>query len=360
MVSLTDVAKAAGVTRMTVSNVINGRAGRVSAATQARVLAVVAELGYEPNANARALSTARSEIIALVFLGDRGEGQSPLANPHYADLLDEIERGVAARGKQLMVHFSNDVTTTVAAMRSWNVDGAILFGANATQVLQLKTAHQAPMVFVDVYEKGLTVSRLNDELGGRLAAQRLIAAGHRRIGFLGPAASDDPNVVSLRHAGFLAALAEHGIDDYDASRLACEVNFAEARHLAAGLLADPREFTAFVTTADVIAAGLIKGFADAGLRVPDDISLTGFDDTTLAEMVTPALTTVHQDTAAKARGAVDLLFDRIGGAESTVTVIDPWIVDRESVAPPPARSRRTRAGDDRSHGNPAGTRASSA
>ncbi|OJX97048.1 MAG: hypothetical protein BGO96_03095 [Micrococcales bacterium 73-15] len=337
MVSLMDVAKAAGVTKMTVSNVINGKAGRVSAATQARVLAVVAELGYEPNANARALSTARSEIIALVFLGDRDEGQSPLTNPHYADLLDEIERGVAARGKQLMVHFSNDVTTTVAAMRSWNVDGAILFGVNATQVLQLRTAHRAPMVFIDAYGEGLVVSRLNDELGGRLAAERLIAAGHRRIGFLGPETSDEPSVVSLRHAGYLAALAEHGIDDYDASRLLCEVNFGEARALAADLLADPRGFTAFVTTADVIAAGLIKGFADVGLRVPDDISLTGFDDTALAEMVTPAITTVHQDTAAKAGGAVDLLFDRMGGGESTLRVVDPWIVDRESVAPPRVR-----------------------
>lgn len=334
MVSLTDVAKAAGVTKMTVSNVINGKDGRVSAATQARVLAAIAELGYEPNANARALSTARSEIIALVFLGDRSEDQSPLTNPHYADLLDQIERGVAARGKQLMVHFSNDVATTVAAMRSWNVDGAILFGVNATQVLQLKTAHQAPMVFIDVYGQGLTVSRLNDELGGRLATEHLIAAGHRRIGFLGPGTSDESSVIALRHAGYLAALAAHGIHDVDPARLACEVNFRQARELAPDLLADPRAFTAFVTTADVIAAGLIKGFADAGLRVPQDISLTGFDDTALAEMVTPGITAVHQDTAAKAQGAVDLLFDHLSGGEATLIVIDPWLVVRESVAPP--------------------------
>lgn len=334
MVNLSDVAKAAGVTKMTVSNVVNGKSGRVSAATRERVLAVVAELGYQPNASASALSTARSDIVALVILGSR-EGESPLANPHYASLLGEIVRGIAKRGKQLMVHFSVDVATTVATMRSWNVDGAVIFGAFATEILRLDAAHSTPQVFIDAYvDRPVTVCRLNDELGGYLAARTLVRAGHERIGFVGPITSERPNVVSQRHAGYRRALAEAGIDAADTTPLVGEADFHAARRLAPMLLEDPRDFTGFVTTADVLAAGLIKGFGDVGVRVPHDISVVGFDDTALAEMLSPALTTVHQDVAAKANGALTLLFEQIDGSEARLVVVNPWIVERESVAPP--------------------------
>lgn len=336
MVTITDIARVCGVSKMTVSNVLNGRDGRVSAATRERVREAAAALNYRPSAAARSLSAARSEIISLVYYA-AAEGDLGLSNPHDAMLLGEIERHVSAAGKHLMIHAATDAADTAGRLLSWNVDGAVFLGVLADEVELLRRDQDVPMVFIDAYtDAEVSTVGIDDARGSYEATRSLLAAGHRSIAFVGPDATS-AGVIDSRFTGFKRALTEAGLDA-DEMRVIANLTFADADAAADDLLAHPRKFTAAVVTADILALGLIKAFARRGVQVPEDFSLVGFDDLPIADMVSPSLSTVRQDIAEKARAAVELLTDQLEGRrEPRRIVLDPILVERESVAPPRER-----------------------
>ncbi|MFB7249460.1 LacI family DNA-binding transcriptional regulator [Microbacterium sp. NPDC056234] len=340
MVTIADIARVCGVSKMTVSNVLNGRDGRVSAATRKRVLEAAAELNYQPSAAARSLSASRSEIISLVYYA-AAEGDLGLSNPHDAMLLGEIERHVSAAGKHLMIHAATDAADTARRLRSWNVDGAVFLGVLADEVEQLRRHQDVPMVFIDAYtDAEISTIGIDDAAGSYAATRHLLDAGHREIAFVGPGASS-AGVINARFTGFSRALAEEGMAA-EPQRVIANLTFADADAAADDLLSHPQRFTGAVVTADILAIGLIKAFARRGIRVPEDFSLVGFDDLPIADMVTPSLTTVRQDIAEKARAAVELLMDQLDGRrEPRRITLDPALVARESVAPPRKRQRPT-------------------
>lgn len=343
MVRLQDVARAAGVSKMTVSNVLNGRVGQVSEETSQRVTALAKKLGYEPNAAARALSAAKSDIIVLVY-NNPEDGTNALENPHDALILGEVERCVTAAGKHLMVHAGSNVADTARRLRSWNADGAIFLGVVAEHVPTLRSAHDVPMVFIDAYgEEPIASVGLDDHLSGYLSTKHLMDAGHRNIGFVGPLV-ESSGVIRARYNGYLEALRE--TSGCLEATFWCDTVFEEAKSLAPTLLADDREITGVVTTADVIAAGLFKGVTDMGRDVPTDLSIIGFDDTLLARALTPGLTSMHQDIAAKARAAVDVIVDQLRtGPRPQQVVLTPQLIERESVGSPrPTRTVATSKG----------------
>ncbi|MFC4138213.1 MULTISPECIES: LacI family DNA-binding transcriptional regulator [unclassified Microbacterium] len=336
MVTIADIARVCGVSKMTVSNVLNGRDSRVSASTKKRVLDAAAELNYQPSAAARSLSVARSEIISLVYYA-AAEGDLGLSNPHDAMLLGEIERHVSAAGKHLMIHAATDAADTARRLRSWNVDGAVFLGVLADEVEQLRRHQDVPMVFIDAYtDGGISTVGIDDARGSYEATRLLLSAGHRAIAFAGPYAPS-AGVINARYAGFARALEEAGLDA-DEMHVIANLTFADADAAAADIIAHPQGFTAAVVTADILAIGLIKAFARRGIRVPDDFSLVGFDDLPIAEMVTPSLTTVRQDIAEKARAAVELLTEQLDGSrDPRRIVLEPMLVERETVAAPRPR-----------------------
>jgi LacI family transcriptional regulator len=311
MPTIQDVAREAGVSKMTVSNVLNGHRDRVSPATIARVMEVVGRLGYVPNATARSLSARRSNIVALVFPGRDGRDAGevvPLTNPHDSLFLSEVESHVTRAGLYLMVHSVNSVESTANSLRSWNVDGAIFLGTRADEVAALHAAYEAPMVFIDNHGTSSHISNvgIEDRLGGHLAGRHLIEAGHRRIGFVGPR---------------------------------CDAGFDAAVTAAQQVLAAPQRPTAVFATADIIAAGLLKGFVRAGYPVPGQISIIGFDDLEVGRHVTPEITTLHQDIPGKAMAAVEVLLAQLAQwptIRSERRVLGVTLVERESVGPPPA------------------------
>jgi len=333
MVTIADIARVCGVSKMTVSNVLNGHDDRVSAKTKAKVLSAADDLNYQPSAAARSLSVARSEIISLVYYA-AAEGDLGLSNPHDAMLLGEIERHISAAGKHLMIHAATDATDTARRLRSWNVDGAVFLGVLADEVEQLRLHQDIPMVFIDAHgEAEISTVGLDDEQGGYEATRHLLAAGHRAIAFVGPGATS-AGVINARHSGFARALAEAGVAD-EGTRVLANLTFAGAEHAAAELLSPPGRFTAAVVTADILAVGLIKAFARRGISVPADFSLVGFDDLPIAEMMIPSLTTVRQDIAEKARVAVELLMEQLEGQrEPRRITLRPSLVVRESVGGP--------------------------
>ncbi|MFC7529251.1 LacI family DNA-binding transcriptional regulator [Actinoplanes sp. GCM10030250] len=340
MPTLQDVAREAGVSKMTVSNVLNGRRDRVSPATIARVMEVVGRLGYVPNATARSLSARRSNIVALAFPGRDSSRGEPLMDPHDSVFLAEVESHVTRAGLYLMAHSVNSVESTADSLRSWNVDGAIFLGTRADEVAALHRAYEAPMVFIDNHGTSPHISNvgIEDRLGGHLAARRLIEAGHRRIGFVGPR-FDEPGVVRERHAGFVQALAEAGLSLRPEHVVRCNTSFDAAVAVAQQVLAAPQRPTAIFATADIIAAGLLKGFVRAGCPVPDEMSIIGFDDLEVARHVTPEITTLRQDIPAKARAAVEVLLAQLAqwpSARSERRVLGVTLIERGSVGPPPA------------------------
>ena len=337
MPTLSDVAAEAGVTPMTVSNVLNGRTTQVSAATAERVMEAVHRLGYVTNASARALSAKESKIIALVFKAAL-PGTVALENPHDSVFLGEVERCVSEAGRYLMVRSAEDLLASAASLRSWNVDGAIFLGTVAEEVDDLLKHHNVPLVFTDNYSVSPLVSNVgvDDRLGGHLAAEHLIKAGHRRVAFVSSGLPGN-GVGAQRHRGFVEALAAHGLALDPLETFECDLSFDAAVALGERL-ADPRApRTAIFAPADLLAIGLIKGLARGGMSVPDDVSIIGFDDLPVSRQTSPELTTIHQDIPAKARAAVEMTLRLIAaGTEAPPErlTLSVSIAERETVARP--------------------------
>lgn len=338
MTTLADVARAAGVSTMTVSNVLAGRTHKVSAATAQRVREAVETTGYVPSGAARALSRRRSRIVALVVNGDG----SAMTSTHDARYVGELSRLLQTRGYVSMMIPATDLQATVASLRSWNVEGAIVINTLGTQVERLLDAHNVPMLFSDNYAEidGTLTVRTADAEGGRLAAEHLLARGHRSAIFLGPL-RDVVSVDDERWRGFREAFEVAGVTasaPVGISQTTVASGVAAAARIAA---LDPLP-TAVFCSADDLAAGLLRGLAAAGLRIPEDVSVIGFDGFAISQVTTPVLTTIGQDMSAKAEQSVALLLAALEDGVEVAAAKHPEpvpvrLIEGESVGPPAAR-----------------------
>jgi len=329
--TIRDIAAEAGVSAMTVSNVINGRTGKVSPATAERVRGIMVRQGFVPNGPATALSGNRSNIIALVHAG-KLERRQP--SPHDSIFVDEVERRLSAAGRYLMIRSADDVALTAAELRSWRIDGAVILGTFTSDADEVQDRLAMPLVFVDNYSTSNKIQRvgIDDFGGGLLAGHHLLAAGHRRLALVAPGV-DQPGVIHERYLGFRAALDEAGISAASLELIDCEPFFDDGVALGSALAGRTDRPTGIFATADIIAIGLLKGLLEAGLAIPADVSLVGFDDLPEARYVSPSLTTVRQDIPAKAEAAVATLLAMIDGAAIQETVcLDVDLVQRGSVA----------------------------
>jgi len=335
-VTLRDVAEQAGVSIMTVSNVINGNRARVSPETIDRVRRIAAELGYVPSASARSLSARTSRLIGLLV--PAADQDSLTISPHNVAMVGHIERELRRFGYHLLLRGIADQREVTEALRSWSLDGAILLGFLDEEVNRLTAdiVGGVRVLAIDSYAANpLTAGpRSDDVTGARLATRHLLDLGHRRIVFAGPAFTD-VGVVHERFEGYRQAHLDVGVGcDAD---LVTTVNttHANGRELGLSLLDRHPGATAVFATADILAIGVMRGLAESGVRVPDDISVVGFDNLDLCDYVVPRLTTVSQDITAKATTAVRMLIDSI---ENTARPAEPVtitvsLVERESTAP---------------------------
>lgn len=338
--TMRDIAQEAGVSAMTVSNVINERPKKVSADTIDRVRAAMDKLGFVRNASASALKSKRSDIIALIYPSTL----EPLANQHDAAFVGAVERAVRqVRGgkRHLMIRAAEDVVRTVDDLRSWRVDGAVVYGTFGPEVdALLRRRLEVPIVFVDNYSESAKVSRVGiaDRAGGRLAAEHLLDQGHRTLGFVGPLAGHEVGVVRERYRGFLEAVEAAGARVERVEEIECPARFDDGQNKAAELSGRSDRPTGLFATADILAIGLLKGFQRNGVVVPDHVSLVGFDDIPEATHGLLELTTIRQDVAKKAHQAIDvldgLIIDSDAGTQVTLGV---ELVRRQSVDQPPHR-----------------------
>ena len=307
MVSISEVAELAGVSRTTVSHTLSGRRP-VSAAVREKVLASMQSLGYVPSRSAQNLALGSTRIIALVV--------PDIGNGYFAELAKGVEATAVERGYNVVLcttGFDHAREVQYLSMiRSRAVDG-LVYAAGAPPTdseLDALLGHM-PFIFVDEEIPGTSFgSVVSDNYeGGRLVAEHFISLGHRSAVVL--SVEGDPVTSERRVAGFVDAWRAAGLPD----PLTGVGDYTEERgrvavrpHLAA--LADGSATAVFATN-DLMAFGVLNELRAAGLRVPEDVSVVGFDDSPAARYGYPALTTVRQDVLGLGRAATERLLDAL-------------------------------------------------
>ena len=338
-VTLEDVARVAGVSRATVSRVINGNT-TVDPAMRELVERAVAETDYVPNRAARSLVTRRTDSIALVVseaeqraVADPFLGRM-FTDPFFGRVVTGVMEVIRPRGVQLVLMLVDDGPSRanlVSYLRQGHVDGVVLICGDAADPLPELLA-RAGLPAVLSGRPGLTtpisVVEADQRAGAELAVDHLVSVGRRRIATLaGPL--DMPSSQE-RLTGFREALARHGL----AEAGMVEGDFTQTGGAAAmrRLLAEAPDFDAVFVASDLMALGAIPVLTRAGRRVPEDVALLGFDDSSAALACDPPLTTVRQPLEEMAARMAELLLEQIADpdGEQSPVLFEPTLVVRES------------------------------
>ncbi len=342
-VTLQTIADKVGVSRMTVSNAFS-RPDQLSADLRRTILEAAAELGYVgPDPSARALARGTTGAIGLLLTAWVGEA---LRDPIAASFFGAIAEELSPTG------YAVALLPGEKAARDIPLDGAVVYACGGeSAALGWLVRRKLPLVFVDLDPiPGYPSILLDERTGSRLAAEHVLGLGHRRIAFF---------TWGNRDRGALADGRDAGSDYVSRARVAGAVEALDAvgvvptayeiadnlDHLAAdgarALLAGPDRPTAVLCFSDRMAAALLDAAAEAGLRVPQDLSVVGWDDSPLASLTRPTLTTLRQDLTVKGRAAARTLLAGIEGTrtgtvpDATRTVLPVELVVRESTGPAP-------------------------
>jgi LacI family transcriptional regulator len=311
--TIEDVARAAGVSRQTVSRAINDL-GEISPRTRARVLRIAEEMGYRPSSIARGLATRRTRTLGLVI--------PDVANPFFSDVARGAEHeGYAGGYNVFLCNTDEDPERELAVLRSLEekrVDGVVLCSSRLDDdELRQVVARQSAVVLVNRRleparaENGVGTVMLDDVAGGRMATQHLVDGGHRAVGFLaGPPASRSGR---SRAEGYRAACTAADLSYSPTWTVPCPAGVDGGHQAARDLLTARPELTALFCYNDLVAVGALRACAGLGRQVPDDLALVGFDDIMLAALVTPPLTTCHVPRYELGVQAMRLLLNQIGG-----------------------------------------------
>jgi DNA-binding LacI/PurR family transcriptional regulator len=346
-VTLRTIAEQVGVSRMTVSNAFS-RPDQLSPALRDKILKAAAELGYVgPHPSARALAKGTTgavgvlltDSLRLAFIDEVATG-----------FLSAVADALTPTGLALTLLAGSPDEGDVVQARDVAIDGALIYSCDADSPgTAWLIRRNLPLVFVDqIPAPGRSSVNIDDRGGARAAAQHLVDLGHTRIGIVtsdihGPygllddlSQSEPGQVARERVAGWLDALAPAGIRPPVVRQ---QTYSPDADRESAALLLDiDPPLTAILCHSDAIAQSIVSSAQDRGLRVPQDLSVVGFDDNPLASRMRPALTTVRQDLVEKGRAAIAALTTQLDPAHAddppTVIVLPTELVVRESTAPP--------------------------
>jgi DNA-binding LacI/PurR family transcriptional regulator len=328
-----DVAKLAGVSRTTVSFVLNDVPGvKISEETRLRVLEAARELDYYPTAAARSLASGRTRRIGLIL----GEGQRRLsADAFLPSFLQGVTASVHQRGYFLMIQTAEDVPSHEAyakLIREQQVDGLILSGPRSDDPLLLKLAQERFPLILHGRLAGYDFPQVDvdNKAGGYKAVTHLIELGHHRIGFISNAPLSYAGAED-RFAGYRQALAEYDIPVED-DLVRTATFLPETGHTAMEeLLGLAERPTAVFAASDVVALGAISAIHQAGLHIPTDMAVVGFDDIFLAAQAHPPLTTIRVPAYGLGWTAADILIALIEGDEDVSSVtLETELVIRDS------------------------------
>lgn len=336
MITLKEIAAEAGVSVMTVSNVIHHNTTRVSPETAERIRAIIDKYHYVPNMAARSLISKASRIVALLLPLWHSTADSLLLDPYVGQMVGSLETLLRNRGYYVMICSFETVEQVLRIQRTWQIDGSVLIMPHEdsiTRELVLKSV--SPLVVIDRRFDDLPMNSVtvNDRKGGYLSARHLLESGHREIGFAGPTI-DNSSVIQDRYLGFVDALAEYGLTPNPAWIFTGRFHQEGGEAVGQEIAAMAHRPTAMIATEDLIACGIIRACAERGLSVPRDLSVIGFDDTLPSRLISPALTTIAQDVPGKAAAVAEILMAVIKdpGLTGQHTLLDVGLVARQSVS----------------------------
>ncbi|MDI1296466.1 MAG: LacI family DNA-binding transcriptional regulator [bacterium] len=326
--SLVELARIAGVSVSTVSRSLSGNP-MIARATRERIEALAQAHGFQINRAARNLRLGRTGAIGVVLpLGH--ETQQHLSDPFFMSLIGPLADALTDRGYDLLL------SRVIPADDRWldrivdggRVDGMLLIGqSDQIDTIERVAVRYRPLVIwgaaVDGYAQ-LTVGSDN-VAGGRIAADHLLAQGRRHLAFFG---NPDVPEFAARYAGFRAALAQAG--QGEGSLLPAHLTTQASYDAIRAFLARHAPIDGIVAASDVIAMSALRALGDAGMRVPGDVAVVGYDDVMVAAQTSPPLTTIRQDVARGAALMVDLLFDRLAGVDTASVCMTPHLVQRAS------------------------------
>ena len=333
MSTIKDIANVVGVSCTTVSNVIHGRAGRVSAETIGRINDAIDRLGYVPNMSARSLVSSSSKVIGMISHLTANKKESIVEDPFHSAFIGSIEVTLRENGYYLMLRTVETTNDLLSFLRNWNVDGLFFTGVFQDEFFEALSGLDIPIVLIDSYVSHSNMCNigLEDYKGGYTATRYLIDRGHKDIAFASPTIKNR-GVVSERFLGYRNALSEAGLpfrtDLVYEQELDTETTIALGRRLASRA-----DVTAVFATADILAAGIMAGVEQSGKKVPDDLSVIGFDDINLCRLTSPTITTIHQDAPLKGKIAVNFLIDLLdkNPIKEREVILPIRLVERDSV-----------------------------
>lgn len=338
--TLNDIALTTGVAPMTVSRVVNGT-GYVSKETREKVLSAVKKMSYRPNGLARNLKRQRTDTVGLV-LGD-------ISNPYSTEIANAVRTSLSVRGYNLFICISEQSAkediAAFEALVDHNVDGIIVAtrsNEDGDKRLTSIADSNLPMVVVgrDFHHDSVDYVSADNLTGGFEATQHLIDLGHRRIAFIGAGFESRSSLKRLQ--GYLNALGMHGIEVDERlitgrKESASEVPGYSTEKIGyegmKRLLSLPKRPTAVFARNDFTAVGAMSAVKEAGLSIPQDIAIVGFDDTPLAIHTMPPLTTVRQPMRLQGQIAAEMLLTRISNEDPIQRqerVLDCELIVRES------------------------------
>lgn len=328
-----EVAERAGVSVAVVSYVVNNGPRPVSPETQAKVEQAIKELGYYPNELARSLSRKQTSTIGLIIPN--------LTNPVYAEIAENLEKICTAEGYTLMLSGTGrdpvKEQKLAEALRSKQVDGVVIIPSQASQNIfaPFQQAH-IPTVVLEHDLPDTHCIAIDDRQGGRLATQHLLSLGHRRIAMI--KRKTHSTLSYLREVGYRETLEESGIPLDPALIVESRAGHAAGYVAMQQLLALPDPPTAVFTHNDVLATGGMRAIFDAGLAVPTDISVVGYDDTIITSFLNPPLTTVKfpvREMGCRAGKIILELIQEPNSLPAETITLPVELVVRGSTAPPP-------------------------
>jgi DNA-binding LacI/PurR family transcriptional regulator len=334
MVTIKDVARLSGVSIKTVSRVVNNLA-EISPETRQKVQQAILELGYQPNTTARNLVNGQTNTVGVII---PHSADYIFTHPFFTQVLQGIAEALSANNFNLLLHLAHDKAPYASLYSQRKVDGLILMSIPIGDPnIQGLEENGVPCVCTcRISETNNSTSWVDADFAGGVeqAMEHLISLRHRRIALLaGPMSLVS---VRLRALGYRNALQKHGLPVADGYILEGDFTSESGHALAARAMKDPNPPSALICGDDMMAFGAMQALKELGYGVPEDVSIIGFDDISLARFSSPPLTTIRQDTYEKGRKAAEVLLAFMRDKQSAPPrqiMLETSLITRNSTAP---------------------------
>ncbi len=334
MIRIKDIAKICGVSTATVSNVIHGKFKKVSPEVRERIELAIKENGYVPNQSALSLVRTRSDMIGIV-VADKMGSKYVMEDPYFSRLFTFLEREIRLRGKYMLLILGQSGDEILTQAARWNLDGLILCNVHPKLMFEITGGYDKPVVTIDsLFEydsESIVQIRTNDYEGGYLMGEYFAGMNHKKVAMI---ADNDVAGDHFRWKGFQKGLADHGVHITDDAHIIIKAGDKMENDEFERIYPMIQDMTALFCASDYYALVCMQHLRNHGRKIPEEVSIAGFDDILYATLFEPELTTIHQDMEEKARIAVKSLMGMLEKKPVKHQILTPVkLIERDSVLP---------------------------